>query len=187
MIYHYSTLIQFVAAIYVTLSFDNWLFKSLWSMSYANLINERVESLFKVSSSTIEKHLADNVSKNAALIEKRSRLRGFFSLLYCCVTLWYVGYEQTNLPLNASQNETDVFHLSFAAFTLLSVIGFLVVSIWATRLLHSFVVCVLLIAGFGLLNCFDLSGCLDKPIVMHFVSNINNYCSVLVNTLLILM
>ena len=76
MIYHYSTLIQFVAAIYVTLSFDNWLFKSLWSMSYANLINERVESLFKVSSSTIEKHLADNVSKNAALIEKRSRLRG---------------------------------------------------------------------------------------------------------------
>ena len=35
MIYYYSTLIQFVAAIYVTLSFDNWLFKSLWSMSYA--------------------------------------------------------------------------------------------------------------------------------------------------------
>lgn len=180
MIYHYSTLVQFVAAIYVTLSFDNWLFKSLWAMSYAKLINERVESLFKVSSSTIEKHLADNVSQNAALIEKRSRLRGFFSLLYCCVTLWYVGYEQTNLPLNASQNEINVFHLAFAAFTLLSVIGFLVVSLWATRLLHSFVVCVLLIVSFGLFNCFDLSSSLNTPIVTHFVSNINHYCSVLV-------
>ena len=65
MIYYYSTLIQFVAAIYVTLSFDTWLFKSLWSMSYAKLINERVETLFKSSSSTIEQHLINNVANNA--------------------------------------------------------------------------------------------------------------------------
>lgn len=180
MIYYYSTLIQFVAAIYVTLSFDNWLFKSLWSMSYANLIIKRVEALFKVSSSTIEKHLSDNVSQNAALIEKRSRLRGFFCLLYCSATLWYVGYEQSGLPFNSSQNEIDIFHISFAAFTFLSVIGFIAVCLWATRLLHAFVVCVVLMVGFVLLNCSDLSVCLDVPVVSHFVRNLNLYCSVLV-------
>lgn len=180
MIYHYSTLIQFVAAIYVTLSFDNWLFKSLWSMGYAKLINERVESLFKVSSSTIEKHLVDSVSNNAALIEKRSRLRGFFCLLYCSATLWYVGYEQNSLSFNSTQNEIDKFHLSFAAFTLLSVFGFFAVSIWAMRLLHAFEVCVLLVVGFVLLNCFDLSACMSMSIFSHFVRNLNLYCSILV-------
>ena len=180
MIYYYSTLIQFVAAIYVTLSFDNWLFKSLWSMSYAKLINERVEALFKVSSSAIEKHLSDSVSQNAALIERRSRLRGFFSLLYCSATLWYGGYEQDVLSLNPTQDEIDIFHLSFAAFTLLSVAGFLAVCLWATRLLHAFVVCVLLMAGFVWLNYSDLSMCLDASVVLHFVRNLNIYCSVLV-------
>lgn len=180
MIYYYSALIQFVAAIYVTLSFDNWLFRSLWSMNYAKLINERVEALFKVSSSTIEKHLSDNISQNAALIESRSRLRGFFCLLYCSASLWYVGYEQNDLAFNSPQNEIDLFHLSFAVFTLLSIIGFLVVCLCATRLLHAFVICVLLMAGFVLLNRFDLSICLRFPIVLHFVRNLNHYCSVLV-------
>lgn len=180
MIYYYSTLIQFVAAIYVTLSFDNWLFKSLWSMSYAKLINERVETLFKVSSSAIEKHLMDSVSNNAALIEKRSRLRGFFCLLYCSATLWYVGYEQNCLSLEAAQDEIDTFHLSFSAFTLLSAVGFLAVCIWATRLLHAFEVCVLLMVGFVLLNCLDLSVCLNSDVVLHFVRNLNLYCSILI-------
>lgn len=180
MIYYYSTLIQFVAAIYVTLSFDNWLFKSLWSMSYAKLINERVETLFKVSSSAIEKHLVDSVSNNAALIEKRSRLRGFFCLLYCSATLWYVGYEQNCLSLETTQDEIDTFHLSFAAFTLLSAVGFLAVCIWSTRLLHAFEVCVLLMVGFVLLNCLDLSVCLNSDVVSHFVRNLNLYCSILI-------
>ena len=108
------------------------------------------------------------------------RLRGFFSLLYCSATLWYVGYEQDVLSLNPTQNEIDIFHLSFAAFTLLSVIGFLVVCLWATRLLHAFVVCVLLMVGFVLLNCFDLSICLYASVVLHFVRYLNIYCSVLV-------
>ena len=180
MIYYYSTLIQFVAAIYVTLSFDTWLFKSLWSMSYAKLINERVETLFKSSSSTIEQHLINNVANNATLIERRSRLRGFFCLLYCSATLWYVGYEQNSLPIGCSQFEVETFHVSFAAFTLLSIVGYVVVCIWATRLLHAFIVCVAWIAIFMILNIFDLSVCLGNPVILHIVRHLNLYCSVLV-------
>ena len=94
MIFHYSTIIQFAAAIYVTLSFDNILFKSLWSLDYASLINERISSLSVPASTKIEEKLKNCITTNAENIERLSRLRGCYCLAYAVVVLFYTGFEQ---------------------------------------------------------------------------------------------
>lgn len=179
MIGNYGTLIQFVAAIYVTLSFDTWLFKSLWSMSYAKAITERIKD-FVNSTASIEKQLIESVNSNAASIEKKSRFRGFFCLLYCCATLWYIGYEQSCLPSGSDLEVINAFHLSFAAFTILSVLGYIAICIWATRMLHAFSVCIGWIGVFLILNLFDLSSCLEVEWVHYIVKHLNLYCSILI-------
>ena len=71
MMNHYSTIIQFTAAIYLTLSFDNVLFRSLWSLDYARLINERISRLSLTTSSKIAEEIKRNITANAGIIEKK--------------------------------------------------------------------------------------------------------------------
>ena len=142
MINHYSTIIQFAAAIYLTLSFDNVLFKSLWSLDYARLINERISKLSLTTSSKIAEELKRNITANATYIEKKSRLRGFFVLIFAIVTMWIMGFEQ---ECSDKIHQVIELHLVYFVYLTLSVIGFIISCVLIERLLYQFILCVLIL------------------------------------------
>lgn len=90
MMNHYSTIVQFTAAIYLTLSFDNILFRCLWSLDYARLINERISKLSLTASTKIAEELKRNITANAELIEKKIETKRFFRP--CIFHYHNVGY-----------------------------------------------------------------------------------------------
>lgn len=178
MISHYSTIVPFAAAIYVTLSFDNVLFRSLWSLDYAKLINDRISKLSLTTSSKIEEELKHNISINAAIIEKKSRLRGFSTLVFTIVTMWIMGFEQGFV--NNTQTLQNGLYSFYTLYALLSVVGFIISCIYIERLLYQFILSmsVLLISFLSIF--FDLHFFMDYGCMPWIVENISEISSILI-------
>lgn len=179
MICNFSTLMQFIAAIYVTLSFDNVLFRGLWSFNYVDRINDKISSL-KIGTKSIEEDLKNEIETRAKSIEKHSRIRGFFCLFFCVFSLWYSGVEQQQIS-NISSNEAICnFHAPFAFYTLLCIVAYIFISMKISRLSGAFLSCLILLISYFFLKHIDYSCLLRNNLIFYYVKNISILCSVLV-------
>lgn len=87
-----STLVQFLGAIYVTIVFDNILFRRFWSPDYYTLLYEELRNFDLPHTSDIEKWLNSIKDKNH-IFQEHSRKRGaiflyasFVTLMCCAIT-----------------------------------------------------------------------------------------------------
>lgn len=177
MLNHYSTIVQFAAAIYLTLSFDNVLFRNLWSLDYARLINERISKLSLTTSTKIAEELKRNITANAKLVEKKSRLRGFFVLVFTIITMWVMGFEQrceNNIQLIQALN------ITYFVYVMFSVVGFIFSCIFIERLLYQFLLCVLILIVSFVSICINLCFPIEYHTTLWIVNNISVISSALV-------
>lgn len=177
MMNHYSTIVQFAAAIYLTLSFDNVLFRSLWSLDYARLINERISRLSLTTSSKIAEELKRNITANAGLIEKKSRLRGFFILAFTIITMWIMGFEQ---EYGGSTQQLNELHLVYFVYLALSVAGFIISCFFIERLLYQFFLCVSILIISYMVSFLNLYFLLECRMTHWMVINISVITSVFI-------
>ena len=177
MMNHYSTIIQFTAAIYLTLSFDNVLFRSLWSLDYARLINERISRLSLTTSSKIAEELKRNITANAGLIEKKSRLRGFFVLAFTIITMWIMGLEQ---EYGGSTQQLNELHLVYFVYLAFSVAGFIISCFFIERLLYQFFLCVSILIISYMVSFLNLYFLLECRLTHWMVINISVITSVFI-------
>lgn len=174
MINHYSTIVQFTAAIYLTLSFDNILFRSLWSLDYARLINDRISKMPLATSSKIAEELKRNILTNATRIEKKSRLRGFSVLIFSIITMWIMGFEQEH------ESIIETLHSVYFVYVLLSIVGFIISCIYIERLLCQFFLsaAILLVSFFSIF--VDLHFLKDFCFTFWIVDHISGISSLLI-------
>lgn len=135
MIESFSTLIQFLSAIYLTLSFDNILFRGLWSMKYVPPILNEITKL--VNNKSLETEIKEKIKSNAHLIERQSRNRGIFVLIYCLFIMICIGIEK-----NESNNITflSIFYLKTAIVSIA-----VVICTFLPKLLHNRIICIFII------------------------------------------
>lgn len=174
---HYSTIVQFAAAIYLTLSFDNMLFRNLWSLDYARLINERISRLSLTTSSKIAEELKRNITANAGLIEKKSRLRGFFVLTFTIITMWIMGFEQ---EYGGNTQQLNELHLVYFVYLVLSVVGFIISCFFIERLLYQFFLCVSILIITFVVSFLNLYFLMECRFTHWIVINISVFTSVLI-------
>lgn len=174
---HYSTIVQFTAAIYLTLSFDNILFRCLWSLDYARLINERISKLSLTASTKIAEELKRNITANAKLIEKKSRLRGFFVLVFAIITMWVMGFEQ---ECEVNIKMLNELHLVYFVYLFLSVAGFIISCLCIERLLYQFFLCMLIIFISYVVSFLDLRFLMEYRLTHWIVINISVISSVII-------
>lgn len=175
MIGDYATLIQFFAAIYLTLSFDNVLFKNIWSLNYVQIIQSRMKILFSEKSGTLfDNKIKSTIEETVSIVEKQSRLRGFVCLFLSVFTLWYIGGE-TVLSQNGIEGFTILqYHLPYTLFLLSTTIVFFIVVVWVNRLLYVAILCTLALVIYIAAYIFDCNILLNIRFVRVITENINN-------------
>lgn len=165
MINSFGTLIQFLSAIYVTLSFDNLLFKSLWSMQYVPLILNKIKYNYNTNVNSLEEEIKDKITQTANGIETSSRMRGIFILIYCIILMWSIGVENNVSPEERLLLSSVIFITGCLVF-----IGLLFSKIILRRVIHV-VITWLVIITFSILyyEFFSKDSC-----IANLLSTINS-------------
>ena len=121
MISDLSVLIQFLAAIYVTISLDNLIGRRFWSPDYYNLVDQQLQQAGKEFSTRKLKQLKDKIREREKSLDGKSRKRGVFMLFWCTTFLIYIGFEK---QLHTNANSTSLF----APFVMLFVSSIILLS-----------------------------------------------------------
>lgn len=91
-----NTLIQFFAALYLTITIDSLIFKRFWTPNSYDIVKDVLAKFdFAISTPAI-KPLMENVKKIAINNDKQSRQRGGYFLLWCIYLLIYFLFEHGN-------------------------------------------------------------------------------------------
>lgn len=151
MIESFSTLIQFLSAIYLTLSFDNILFRGLWSMKYVPPILNEITKL--VNNKSLETEIKEKIKSNANLIEKQSRNRGIFVLIYCLFIMICMGIEKNECNSVAF---LPIFYLKIAFVSIIVIICTFLSQIWHKRIIFTFIIWTIVIFLF-IITDFNIS------------------------------
>lgn len=176
MIGYYGTLIQFFAAIYITLSFDNILFRNIWSLNYVQIIQDRMKVLFSEKGSLFDNKIKNTIEETSSALEKKSRLRGFVCLIFSVFTLWYIGKEQTITGANLT-----LYHLPYTLLLLTITVVFFIVIIWVKRLLYVAFLCTLAFVVYVMSSIFDVSFLLNFDFVSRINANVDKIAPVILS------
>lgn len=96
MIANFSSLIEFIAAVYVTMCLNNDIFKRFWTPDHYSKIKAVIGSYnFQSSSNQFEKLLSD-IRSLSKRIDSISRKKGAFMLGVCVLLLIFIGFEEEN-------------------------------------------------------------------------------------------
>lgn len=112
MIYHCNTLVQFVAAIYLTLAFDTILFKTLWSLKYVPMLLGDIEKQKPEMTTKVQNKLVFEITNNAKEVEKKSRVRGKF-MLFLCVTILILGCIESDYCTLSTEMNDNIYSFLF--------------------------------------------------------------------------
>ncbi len=96
----FSSLIEFVAAIYVTMSLDTLFSKSFWTPDYVKKV-ERTLNAVGIPSALITK-LSEVISATSANEQRKGSLLGMMMLMYSVSLLICIGFEPTQIHNDAS-------------------------------------------------------------------------------------
>ena len=184
MICHCNTLVQFVAAIYLTLAFDTVLFKTLWSLKYVPMLLGDIEKQKPEMTTKVQNKLVFEITNNAKEVEKKSRVRGKFMLVLCVIILILGCIESDfcNLPIQIN-NRIYSFLFFLTIGTILSMLPINSNNIVIIIRFFVFIIClpILLCAKYNYAISFDdlhskhfstwLLIVLLAPIIYQFILN----------------
>ena len=147
-------LIQFLAAIYVTISWDNLMFHRFWSPDYYALVNRQLSVISKEFSSNKLEQLRNQIQKKECFLESKSRKRGVFMLLISLTLMVYIGFEKT-LPVNYTPIDLQNHNVPLVALCFFSGV-FLIVSHWTLHTWKKTIGCFFVVLIFFIVSlCFQ--------------------------------
>ena len=152
--------IQFLAAIYVTISWDNLMFHRFWSPDYYTLVNRQLSVISKEFSSNKLGQLRNQIKEKEGFLESKSRKRGVFMLLLSLTMMVYIGFENP-LPVNYSSIDLQIHNLPIVVLFILSGV-ILITSHWTLHTWKNTIVCFLVIL---ILFIVSLYYCSDIPLI----------------------
>lgn len=114
MISDLGTYIQYISAIYFTITLDNLLCKRFWSPNYYSLIIGTIKRYGFQFSSNIQKKIELKISDKAYILETKSRKRGAYMLFLCLMLLIYIGFESTISESSADMVKVDHYFPIFS-------------------------------------------------------------------------
>jgi hypothetical protein len=88
-----NTLIQFFAAIYVTISLDNVLLRRFWSPNLYGIAKKALGKFDFALSTPLRESLICDIKQSANRVDRQSRQRGCFVLINCIYLLIYIAFE----------------------------------------------------------------------------------------------
>lgn len=88
-----NTFIQFFAAIYLTITIDNLVFKRFWTPDLYSLVERKLKEFQFALSTPLNMQLMGKIRDFAVLIDRRARRRGGYMLLMCISTMIYTSFE----------------------------------------------------------------------------------------------
>lgn len=94
MISNYSTFIQIIAALYLTMSIDNLIYKRFWSPDYKNLVLSKLKIFKQDTSIQLGYKLSNSLDKKQHYSEHDARIWGLHFCLFSFILLIFCGYEQ---------------------------------------------------------------------------------------------
>lgn len=92
MISQFSSLIEFLAAIYVSMSLDNDFCKRFWTPNFFKEI-DNVFSNFQIENELVYDKIEGSIKDKSENIQNSSLKRGGFMLGFCVFLLIYIGFE----------------------------------------------------------------------------------------------
>lgn len=102
-----NTIVQFLAALYVTITIDNIVIRRFWTPDLYMIVKKTLTKFDFALSSPAQEGLLASIQASAAIVEKQSRLRGAYFLLLCISILVFNCFES-----NISDTASPVFYFS---------------------------------------------------------------------------
>jgi hypothetical protein len=119
-----NTIIQFFAAIYVTISLDNVLLRRFWSPDLYGIAKKALSKFDFALSTPLRESLIEDIKKSASRVDCQSRQRGCFVLINCIYLLIYIAFE-THLTVNYDEVIYKAYYIQLCSMvaTIIGSIG----------------------------------------------------------------
>jgi len=142
-----NSFVQFMAAIYLTLTIDSLLFKRYWSPAYYDMVTNQL-SLYKFKSNQhLDQQLQDTIKSREEVITGTARKRGAIFLITCLTTLIFAAFELP-CPGNEAKPEDVITYMNqyvcFDLYLYLTMIAFILFMFWMVNFLVVLIVAMLL-------------------------------------------
>lgn len=89
-----NTIVQFLAAIYVTITIDNLMFKRFWTPDIYLIVESELSHFDFALSTPKRRSLLDSIKRKANTIDSQSRKRGAYFVLLCISLLILFSFEE---------------------------------------------------------------------------------------------
>lgn len=100
MISDLNTIIQFLAAIYLTITIDSIMFRRFWTPDLYKIIEDKLNEYSFALSSPLKKDLLDSIKSNAHIVDSNARKRGGYMLVICVMALIFASFESDKTDAN---------------------------------------------------------------------------------------
>lgn len=100
MISDLNTIIQFLAAIYLTITIDSIMFRRFWTPNLYSIIEDKLNEYSFALSSPLKKELLDSIKSNAHIVDSNARKRGGYMLAICVMALIFASFETEQTDAN---------------------------------------------------------------------------------------
>ena len=142
-----NSFVQFMAAIYLTLTIDSLLFKRYWSPAYYDMVTKQL-SLYKFKSNQhLDQKLQDTIKDWEEVITTTARKRGAIFLITCLTTLIFAAFELPYPGNEAKPEEVVAYmnqYLCFDLYLYLTMIVFMLFMYWMVNFLVVLIVALFL-------------------------------------------
>lgn len=96
MLENFSSLVEFFAAVYVTMTINNDYCENFWTPQYYKEMEHLLDKFKFNTSSTSNKELINAIKTTYQKIQGNARRRGAVMLWFCVMVLIYIGFEDDN-------------------------------------------------------------------------------------------
>lgn len=142
-----NSFVQFLAAIYLTLTIDSLLFKRYWSPAYYDMVTKQL-SLYKFKSNQhLDQKLQETIRERENVITTTARKRGAILLMACLTTLLFIAFELPNPGEEAKPEEIIAYVNQYVCFDLylyLTTFALMLFMYWMVNFLVVVIVATLL-------------------------------------------
>lgn len=142
-----NTFVQFMAAIYLTLTIDSLLFKRYWSPAYYDMVTKQLGYYKFKSNQHLEQKLQDTIKDREKVITTTARKRGVILLVACLTTLVFAAFELPNPGKESTTEDMTAYlnqYICLDLYLYLTMIAFILFMYWMVNFLVVLIVTTLL-------------------------------------------
>lgn len=140
-----NTIVQFLAALYVTITIDNIVIRRFWTPDLYMIIKKTLSKFDFALSSPAQESLLMSIQGSAAIVEKQSRLRGAYFLMLCISMLVFNCFES-----NITDTASPVFYFSILITLIVACLFYISGMYWWTQWRNVIICYVILLVLFTL-------------------------------------